>query len=118
MAVTAPRTSAFNVCGQHNGIHAAYNNALKSGVNFVTGHLHKLDSRKWADARGHRYGVDTGFMAGVHDPQFVNYTEDSPTDWTEGFSVISYKQGRLLRPEFVQKFDEHHVEFRGELIKI
>ena len=102
----------------HNGVHAAYNNALKSGVNFVTGHLHKLDSRKWTDARGNRYGVDTGFMADMDDPQFVHYTEDNPKDWCSGFAVISYKGGKLLRPEFVQKFDEHHVEFRSELIKI
>ena len=102
----------------HNGIHATYNNALKSGVNFVTGHLHKLDARKWADARGHRYGIDTGFMADVDDPQFINYREDNPADWTSGFAVLSYKQGKLLRPEFVQKFDEHHVEWRGEVIKI
>lgn len=102
----------------HNGIHALYNNALKSGVNFVTGHLHKLDARKWNDARGIRYGVDTGFMAETDDPQFVNYMEDNPVDWQSGFAVVSYKHGRMLRPEFVQKFDEHHVEFRGELIKI
>jgi len=102
----------------HNGIHATYNNTIKSGVNFVTGHLHKLDARKWADARGHRYGVDTGLMAGVDDPQFINYREDNPADWTEGFAVISYKQGKLMRPEFVQKWDEHHVEFRGEILKI
>ena len=102
----------------HNGIHASYNNALKSGVNFVTGHLHKLDSRKWTDARGNRYGVDTGFMADLDDPQFVHYSEDNPKDWASGFAVISYKQSKLMRPEFVQKWDEHHVEWRGELIKI
>ena len=102
----------------HNGIHANYNNALKSGVNFVTGHLHKLDSRKWTDARGNRYGVDTGFMADMDDPQFVHYTEDSPKDWCSGFAVLTYKEGMLLRPEFVQKYDEHRIEFRGDLIRI
>lgn len=102
----------------HNGIHATYNNALKSGVNFVTGHLHKLDARKWCDARGVRYGVDTGLMADVDDAQFVHYSEDNPKDWMSGFSVLTFKEGKLLRPEFVQKFDEHRVEFRGELIKL
>ena len=57
-------------------------------------------------------------MADVDDPQFINYREDNPADWTSGFAVISYKQGRMLRPEFVQKWDEHHVEWRGEVIKI
>lgn len=102
----------------HNGIHATYNNALKSGVNFVTGHLHKLDARKWNDVRGHRYGVDVGFMADIDDPQFIHYREDSPADWTSGFAVISYKYGKLMRPEFVQKWSEHEVEFRGEVIRI
>lgn len=102
----------------HNGIHATYNNALKSGTNFVTGHLHKLDARKWTDYRGNRYGVDTGFMADLDDQQFVHYTEDNPKDWTSGFAVLTFKNGKLMRPEFVQKWDEHTVEFRGELIKI
>lgn len=102
----------------HNGIHAAYNNALKSGVSFVTGHLHKLDSRKWADFRGNRYGVDTGLMADVDDPQFVHYTEDNPKDWTSGFAVISYKDGKMMRPEFVQKWSDGEVEFRGETFSV
>lgn len=102
----------------HNGIHATYNNVLKSGTSFVTGHLHKLDSRKWADLRGIRYGVDAGFMADVDDEQFVHYTEDNPKDWTSGFPVITFKDGMLMRPEFVQKWDENRVQFRGELIKV
>src|SRR5574341_1061161 len=102
----------------HNGIHASYNNTLKSGVSFVTGHLHKCDARKWADFRGNRYGVDCGFLADVDDAQFVHYTEDNPKDWTSGFPVLTYKDGRLMRPEFVQKWDEGVVEFRGELRKV
>lgn len=102
----------------HNGIHAHYNNVLKSGVSFVTGHLHKLDARKWTDFRGHRYGVDCGFMADIDDPQFVHYTEDNPKDWASGFPIITFKEGRLMRPEFLQKWDEHHVEFRGETIPV
>lgn len=99
----------------HNGIHAAYNNTLKSGVNFVTGHLHKLDARKWTDFGGNRYGVDTGLMADIDEPQFINYLEDNPHDWCSGFAVLTFKGGRLLRPEFVQKWDENSVEFRGEV---
>lgn len=100
----------------HNGIHATYNNTLKGGVNIVTGHLHKLDARKWRDFTGRRYGVDAGFMADIDDPQFVHYTEDNAKDWDSGFPVLTYKDGKLMRPEFVQKWDEHHVEFRGELV--
>lgn len=102
----------------HNGIHATYNNTLKSGVSFVTGHLHKLDARKWSDFRGHRYGVDCGFLADSDDPQFVHYTEDNPKDWASGFPIITFKDGRLMRPEFVQKWSEHEVEFRGRVRKV
>ena len=102
----------------HNGIHAHYNNVLKSGVSFVTGHLHKLDARKWADFRGNRYGVDCGFMADPDDDQFIHYTEDNPKDWTSGFPVLTYKEGKLMRPEFVQKWDESRIEFRGQVRKV
>jgi len=102
----------------HNGIHSNYNNALRSGTNFVAGHLHKLDSTKWVDYRGHRYGVDTGFMSDRDDAQFVHYTEDNPKNWTSGFVVLSFKDGKLMRPEFVQKWDEDRVEFRGEVVKV
>lgn len=102
----------------HNGIHATYNNVLKAGTSFITGHLHKLDARKWNDVRGIRYGVDSGFMADLDDEQFVHYTEDNPKDWTSGFPIITYKNSRMMRPEFVQKWDEDHVEFRSELIRV
>lgn len=102
----------------HNGIHATYNNTLKSGVSFVTGHLHKLDARKWVDFSGTRYGVDAGFMADIDDAQFVHYTEDSPKDWTSGFPVLTYRDHKLMRPEFVQKWKEGEVEYRGEVIRV
>ena len=102
----------------HNGIHATYNNVLKGGVNFVTGHLHQLTASKWTDYRGTRYGVDTGVMADVDDPQFINYREDSPANWSSGFAVLTFKNGKLMRPEFVQKWDEESVEFRGDLISV
>lgn len=102
----------------HNGVHASYNNTLKSGVSFITGHLHKLDARKYADFKGIRYGVDAGFMADLDDDQFVHYTEDNPKDWTSGFPVITFREGRMMRPEFVQKWDEDRIEFRGEVINV
>ena len=102
----------------HNGIHATYNNVLKSGVSFVTGHLHKLDSRKWRDFTGNKYGVDTGFMADIDDPQFIHYSEDNPKDWTEGFAVITYKEGKMMRPQFVQKWAEGKVEYKDEVIVV
>jgi len=61
----------------HNGIHAVYNNALKSGASIVTGHLHSLKVTPWTDYNGTRYGVDTGSLADVNGDQF-EYAEDNP----------------------------------------
>jgi hypothetical protein len=57
-------------------------------------------------------------MADVDDQQFVHYTEDNSKDWTSCFPVLTYRGGRLMRPEYAQKWDEDHVEFRAELIKV
>jgi len=75
----------------HNGIHAVYNNTLKSGVSFVTGHLHSLKVTPWTDmgAQKTRYGVDTGTMANIDDPAF-EYAEDSHKNWRSGFAVLTF----------------------------
>lgn len=101
-----------------NGLHAVYNNTLRSGRSFVTGHLHSLKVTPWTDYNGTRYGVDCGTMAEPMDDQFVHYTEANPTNWRSGFVVLTIKGGKLLMPEMVQKFDDEHVEFRGQLIKV
>lgn len=98
----------------HNGIHAAYNNALKSGLSIVTGHLHRLAVTPWADYTGRRYGVDTGTLANPHGPQF-DYAENNPSPHTSGFAVLTFKNGRLLPPELVEVIDEA-AYFRGECV--
>lgn len=80
------------------GVHSAYNSTLKAGVNYVHGHLHKLQVTPWADYRGRRYGVDTGTLAEPAGPQF-NYTEAGPLNWCSGFAVLTFHEGRLLQPE-------------------
>jgi hypothetical protein len=101
-----------------NGLHAVYNNTLRSGKSFVTGHLHSLKVTPWTDYNGTRYGVDCGTMADPGDDQFVHYTEANPTNWRSGFVVLTIKDGKLLMPEMVQKWDDGHVEFRGQLIAV
>jgi UDP-2,3-diacylglucosamine pyrophosphatase LpxH len=98
----------------HNGIHAAYNNALKSGKTIVTGHLHRLAVTPWADYNGRRWGVDTGTLANPHGPQF-DYAENNPSPHTSGFAVLTFKDGMLLPPELVEVIDEK-AYFRGECI--
>jgi hypothetical protein len=96
------------------GIHSAYNSALRSGTNYVHGHLHKLQNTPWGDYRGRRYGVDAGTLAEPNGLQF-NYTEGSPKNWASGFVVLTFNQNRLLEPEFcvVHRGDAY---FRGAKI--
>ena len=100
-----------------NGIHAVYNNAVKSGRSMVTGHLHSLKVTPWTDYNGTRYGVDCGTLADPESKQF-DYSEEAPVNHRAGFVVLTIRDGRLLMPEIVQVWDEDHVEFRGELVKV
>jgi len=101
----------------HNGIHAVYNNALKSGISIVTGHLHSLKVTPFSDYRGDRYGVDTGSLADINGNQF-EYSEDNPKNHRSGFAVLTFVDGELLPPELCQVWDDDHVVFRGQLIKV
>lgn len=103
----------------HNGIHATWNNVLKSGTSIVTGHLHALQVRPLTDYRGTRYAVDTGTLAGINGPQF-KYSEDSPANHRSGLAVLTFYQGKLMPPELVEVVDEDEgiVYFRGQVIKV
>jgi hypothetical protein len=99
------------------GMNATRANALNAGVSVVTGHLHCQNVRPVSDyGRYDRYGVDTGCVADK-DHRAFSYTEDSPLDWRSGFAILTYRDGRLLYPELVTKWDDKHVQFRGKLIK-
>ena len=103
----------------HNGIHAVYNNILKSGTSFVSGHLHSLKVTPWTDYTGTRYGVDTGTMACVKDQQFI-YAENNPLNWRSGFAVLTFNNGRLMPPELAEVVDEDKglYYFRGQVMKV
>jgi hypothetical protein len=96
----------------HNGIHATYNNTLKSGYSIVTGHLHRLAVTPWADYNGRRWGVDTGTLSNPLSPQF-DYGENNPTPHTSGFAVLTYKDGQLLPPELCEVINDV-AYFRGK----
>lgn len=98
----------------HNGIHATYNNTLKSGVSVVTGHLHRLCVTPWGDYRGRRYGVDTGTLSDPLGDQYT-YLEGNPTPWCSGFAVLTFKEARLLPPELCEVIDGH-AYFRGQRV--
>jgi hypothetical protein len=99
------------------GVHATHNNTVNAGVSVVTGHLHSLKVTPFSDYNGVRYGVDTGTLAETDGPQFT-YAEINPNNHRSGFAVLNFFNGKLLWPELVHKFDEDHVEFRGEVIDV
>lgn len=100
------------------GIHATHNNTMWSGKTTITGHLHSAKVTPFTDYNGTRYGVDTGCLADPDAKAFVDYTEDNPKNWRSGFCILTFKDGKLLPPELVLVWDEDHVVFRGELIKV
>lgn len=96
----------------HNGIHATYNNTLKSGISIVTGHLHRLQATIWSDYTGSRFGIDTGTLGEV-DGEHMHYGEDNPKNHASGFAVLTLVDGQLLYPEFCYVQNEM-VYFRGK----
>lgn len=100
------------------GIHATHNNTMQAGTTMVTGHLHSQKVTPFTDYNGTRYGIDTGCVADPDHKAFVDYTEDAPLNWRSGFAVLSFLDGRLMYPELVTKWDEEHVQFRGQLYKV
>ena len=100
------------------GAHATHNNAVSSGKNIVTGHLHSAKVTPVTDYNGTRYGVDTGCLADPSARAFVDYTEDGPLNWRSAFGVLTFHKGKLLPPELVQVWDKKHVTFRGQIISV
>jgi hypothetical protein len=101
-----------------NGVHATHTNTLNAGVTTVTGHLHSLKVTPFGDYNGTRWGVDTGTLAEIDGPQFIDYLEDNPVNWRSGFAVITMKDGKPLWPELVSKYAEGIINFRGQLIDV
>lgn len=103
----------------HNGIHAVWNNALKSGTSIVTGHLHSLKVTPYTDYNGTRYGVDTGTLANPFGDQF-EYAEDNPKNHRSGFAVLTFHNGKLMPPELCEVIseDEGLVYFRGVIFNV
>lgn len=101
----------------HNGIHATYNNVLKSGVNMVTNHLHSAQVRPYTDYTGTRWAVDCGCIADTYAPAFL-YMQDNPRNWRSAFAVLTFRDGKLMVPELVFGWGEKSIQFRGEVIKV
>jgi hypothetical protein len=98
----------------HQGIHGAYNNALKGGRSIVTGHLHRLLASPWSDYNGRRWGIDTGTLSEPDAAQF-DYAEDAAKNWGSGFVVLTFRDGQLGPPEFCEVINGR-AWFRGQVV--
>ncbi len=98
---------------QAGGVHAGYNNAMKSGVTMVTGHTHQLEVKPYGDYRGRRYGVQTGCLTDPNGPQF-EYQEMGYNSHCEGFAVLTFRDGELLTPELCE-VKRGRAWFRGRV---
>ena len=99
-----------------NGIHAAYNNTLVSGMSIVTGHLHRLQATVFSDYNGTRWGIDTGTLGDTEGPQMA-YGEDNPANHCSGFAVLTIVDGKLIHPEFCAVQNERAF-FRGKEVSL
>lgn len=101
----------------HTGMHAIWNNLLKGQCNYVSSHRHTPEVRAYTTAKGTTiYGVDTGTLAEALSDHNRDYQQGRHGNHRSAFAVLTYKDGRLLMPELVQKYDEDHVEFRGHVL--
>jgi hypothetical protein len=103
----------------YNGIHAAYNATLRSGVSTVNGHLHSLKVFPHTNLLGTSYGVDCGSLADVWGQQFA-YTEDQTRSHRSGFVVLTYHNSKLMPPELCEVINEEEglAFFRGKILKV
>lgn len=102
---------------QRGGADGPKLNVTHSACHFVTNHTHSAKVYPKTFRKHTCWGVDTGCIADPYGPQFL-YSQGNTRDWRAGFAVLTFHQGRLLMPELVLKYDDNHIEFRGEVKKI
>lgn len=102
----------------NGGVNATHTNTVRAGKTIVTGHLHALRVSPFTDYRSTRFGIDCGTLADVDGPQFNDYMEAGPANWRSGFAVLTIKNGVMLWPELIAKYDDEHIQFRGAVIPV
>ena len=95
------------------GIHAAWNNALHSGISTVTGHTHQLQITAVRNRNGSHWGVEAGMLGDPRSRAF-EYHEGQPSRAHEGFVVLTFDaDGNLMPPEFCEMVRGRPI-FRGK----
>jgi len=97
------------------GIHTAWNNALHSGINMVTGHTHQLQITAVRNRNGSHYGVEAGMLGDPHSPAF-EYTEGAPSRTCPGFVLLSFDDDNNLMPPELAELIRGRPTFRGQYV--
>lgn len=98
----------------HAGIHAAYNNAMKSGRTIISGDTHALQVRPLNKWGSRSWGIECGMLGDPNWPCF-NYRLGIEGQWQPGFAVLTFRDGVMATPEVVEVRDGA-AWFRGEPI--
>jgi hypothetical protein len=102
----------------HQGVHASWNNVLKSGKTMVTGHTHRLGARAFIDYNDKvRWGIECGTLMEIStESDKLTWTEDNPLDWHPGFVVLTFDENGQLQEPDICRVINGRVRFRGEYI--
>lgn len=87
--------------------------AQKAGCHYVHGHLHKLGCMAMPQYHDFKFSVDCGSLSDPSSDAF-DYTEDG-VPHVQGFAVLTYKDGKLLWPEFCYVMGDK-AYFRGSVV--
>lgn len=104
-------TPGMTVIRHRNQAGMLHLQGTKAGTHYIHGHLHRLNVHTAATFRGFIYSVDTGSLADPRSDGF-DYMEGN-AEHAQGFAVLTYKDGRLLRPELCQVEEDGVAYFRG-----
>ena len=97
------------------GIHAAWNNALHTGITIVTNHTHQLNLASVRNRNGSVYGIETGMLGDPASAAF-EYTEGKVSRACQGFVLLSFDEdGNIMPPEFCEMV-RGRPAFRGQFV--
>jgi len=97
------------------GIHAAWNNALHTGITIVTNHTHQLSLAAVRNRNGTSYGIETGMLGDPSSAAF-EYAEGAVSRACAGFVLLSFdEEGHIMPPEFCEMV-RGRPAFRGQYV--
>jgi hypothetical protein len=86
--------------------------ATKAGCHYAHGHLHRLNVNAVSTFVGKRYSIDAGSLADPKSDGF-DYAEGA-AEQAQGFVVMTFVDGVLLRPELCEVEADGNAYFRGQ----